>query len=284
MVGSRPAGRLASPGDTAVDAGAMTSRTTDWSRELRRQLEDHWTGQLRPRLAGLTDEEYLWEPVPGCWSIRPRGTSTAPIQGGSGALVIEFAAPAPAPAPAPVTTIAWRIGHVVVGVLAMRSASHFGGPAADCLSWDYPPSADDALASRRACASSTRRVQRGRSDGGLRAADGPRGGGLVVVQRAPAGQGPGGGQHDRHHGVGDGRPGNNVTTPVGDDREVTRGRRAWVTGTSGAGHRSGAEPRESAGGRPLGHGNRRVGPLGATRMGGSASPEPRGWAGQRAAL
>ncbi len=23
------------------------------------------------RLTGLTDEEYLWEPVPGCWSLRP---------------------------------------------------------------------------------------------------------------------------------------------------------------------------------------------------------------------
>lgn len=26
---------------------------------------------------GLTDEEYHWEPVPGMWGIRPRGTSTA---------------------------------------------------------------------------------------------------------------------------------------------------------------------------------------------------------------
>jgi hypothetical protein len=25
------------------------------------------------RLTGLGDEEYLWEPVPDCWSIRRRG-------------------------------------------------------------------------------------------------------------------------------------------------------------------------------------------------------------------
>ena len=24
---------------------------------------------LRQRLAGVTDEEYLWEPVPGCWTV-----------------------------------------------------------------------------------------------------------------------------------------------------------------------------------------------------------------------
>ena len=31
---------------------------------LRDQLTWHWDAQLRPRLDGLTDEEYLWEPVP----------------------------------------------------------------------------------------------------------------------------------------------------------------------------------------------------------------------------
>jgi hypothetical protein len=37
----------------------------------------YWESQLRPRLAGLTDEEYYWEPVPGCWSIRPGGHGVA---------------------------------------------------------------------------------------------------------------------------------------------------------------------------------------------------------------
>ncbi|MHB1712471.1 MAG: hypothetical protein ACYCV7_13905 [Acidimicrobiales bacterium] len=27
----------------------------------------------RPRLEDLDDDEYLWEPVLGCWSVRRRG-------------------------------------------------------------------------------------------------------------------------------------------------------------------------------------------------------------------
>ena len=37
----------------------------DWNRELVDQLDWHWNHHLRPRLDGLTDNEYLWEPVPG---------------------------------------------------------------------------------------------------------------------------------------------------------------------------------------------------------------------------
>ena len=50
------------------------------------------------------------------------------------------------PDPAPVTTIAWRIAHVTVEVLAMRSASHLGGPAASYEDWTYAATADEALA------------------------------------------------------------------------------------------------------------------------------------------
>lgn len=115
-----------------------------WNPLLHEQFSWHWSHQLRPRLDGLTDEEYLWEPVPGAWSVRPRGRSEAPVQGGSGSVVIEFAVPEPDPAP--VTTIAWRLGHVIVGCLAMRNASHFGAPAADYFSWEYAATADAALA------------------------------------------------------------------------------------------------------------------------------------------
>ena len=84
------------------------------------QLDWHWQHQLRPRLDGLTDDEYSWEPVPGSWSIRPRGTGAAPVQAGRGGFVIDFAFPPPDPPP--VTTIAWRLGHAVVGVLGARVA------------------------------------------------------------------------------------------------------------------------------------------------------------------
>jgi hypothetical protein len=92
----------------------------------------------------LTDDEYFWEPVPGCWSLRPRAESTAPIQAGSGDLVADFAMPEPDPPP--VTTIAWRLGHVLVGIFGLRNASHFGGPPVDYMSTEWPATAADALA------------------------------------------------------------------------------------------------------------------------------------------
>lgn len=118
--------------------------TIDWNHQLHDQLDWIWREQLRPRLDGLTDAEYLWEPAPGCWSIRPRAESTAARAAGGGDLVIEFAFPEPDPAP--VTTIAWRLGHVIVGVFGARVHSHFGGPAVDYDSFVYAGTAADALA------------------------------------------------------------------------------------------------------------------------------------------
>ncbi|AQZ67470.1 unnamed protein product [[Actinomadura] parvosata subsp. kistnae] len=115
-----------------------------WNALLREQIDWHWTNQLRPRLAGLTDDEYFWEPAPGSWNVRPRGTGTAPVQGGSGAMTIDFEIPPPDPAP--FTTISWRLAHVIVGVLAARNASHFGGKPADYHSFEYAATADEALA------------------------------------------------------------------------------------------------------------------------------------------
>jgi hypothetical protein len=70
----------------------------DWTGQLVEQLEWHWENQLRPRLDGLTDEEFLWEPVPGCWSIRPRGEGTAQVALGSGDFTADWAWPPPEPA------------------------------------------------------------------------------------------------------------------------------------------------------------------------------------------
>ncbi|MFC7403869.1 DinB family protein [Georgenia alba] len=115
-----------------------------WNDLLRDQLTWHWDHQVRERLDGLTDAEYFWEPTPGCWNVRPRGESTAPVKAGSGAMTIDFAFPEPYPPP--LTTIAWRLGHVIVGVLAMRNASHFGREPTDYNSFEYAPTADAALA------------------------------------------------------------------------------------------------------------------------------------------
>ncbi len=127
-----------------VGMETTTTSQIDWNTQFVEQLDFHWRHQLRPRLNGLTDDEYRWEPVPGAWNVRPRGTSTAPIAAGSGDFTIDFAMPEPDPAP--VTTIAWRIGHLVVGVLGARVASHFGGPPYDYATHDYPGDAARALA------------------------------------------------------------------------------------------------------------------------------------------
>ena len=89
----------------------------DWTTQLADQLDWHWQHMFRPRLDGLTDDEYLWEPVPGCWSLRRRAEATTPMAAGLGDVVADFAYPEPKPAP--FTTIAWRMGHMAIGVFGM---------------------------------------------------------------------------------------------------------------------------------------------------------------------
>jgi hypothetical protein len=45
------------------------------------------------RLTGLGDEEYLWEPVPGCWSLRRREDAGTPRAFGPGEWVLDLGAP-----------------------------------------------------------------------------------------------------------------------------------------------------------------------------------------------
>src|SRR5262245_46602695 len=65
-------------------------------------LSDEVWQRTRARVDGLTDEEYLWEPAPGCWSIRQRADGT---------WVADW--PLPPPEPEPFTTIAWRLWHLI---------------------------------------------------------------------------------------------------------------------------------------------------------------------------
>ncbi|HZD05081.1 MAG TPA: DinB family protein, partial [Longimicrobiales bacterium] len=119
-------------------------RVVDWRAQLIDQLDWHWQNQLRPRLDGLTDDEYLWEPVQGCWSIRPRGEAVSADPRGAGDYVIDWEHPAPDPSP--VTTIAWRIGHISIPVLGARAANHFGRGGVSAATTDWSPRAVDGLA------------------------------------------------------------------------------------------------------------------------------------------
>jgi len=71
-------------------------------------------------LADITDDEFFWEPVAGCWTVHDRSEKRASSADDSGRWVIDYEMPAPSPAP--VTTIAWRTVHIA---------------AVNYLYWDY---------------------------------------------------------------------------------------------------------------------------------------------------
>jgi DinB superfamily len=64
-------------------------------------LLDYAHHRLRDRLEGMSEREYLWEPAPGCWSVRAGedGVERVDLERGE-------------PDPAPLTTIAWRLWHI----------------------------------------------------------------------------------------------------------------------------------------------------------------------------
>jgi len=105
----------------------MSAMSVSWNKQHHDQLDWHWRTQFRPRLDGLTDDEYFWEPADGCWSVRRRGESTAPAALGAGDYLIDLAGTDLDPPP--VTTIAWRLAHIIVGCFVMRlDSAYFGGP------------------------------------------------------------------------------------------------------------------------------------------------------------
>ncbi len=88
--------------------------------------------RLTKRLEGMTDDEYLWEPAPGCWSLRPNADGT--MRGDWGFVFDEDP---------PLTTIAWRMSHILECLSGERCATLLGlqpEPALDLL----PPTADAA--------------------------------------------------------------------------------------------------------------------------------------------
>ncbi|MFL6136422.1 MAG: DinB family protein [Frankiaceae bacterium] len=75
---------------------------------------DYVWSRVRDRLGGLDQDEYLWEPAPGCWSVREH----------DGAWLADLARPEPVPPP--VTTIAWRLWHIASDCLAGYTSAGLG--------------------------------------------------------------------------------------------------------------------------------------------------------------
>lgn len=109
-------------------------------------FSDYVWGRLAERLDGLSDEEYFWEPVGGCWSILPASD-------GSWSWEAEW----PEPQPPPLTTIAWRLTHLTTPSVCAGGLRE-GNPVERFRSWlglspcpdrsprAVPPSAQAALA------------------------------------------------------------------------------------------------------------------------------------------
>jgi hypothetical protein len=83
-------------------------------------LDFRWNALIRSRLEGISDDEYLWEPIAGCLSIHPdaAGTYTRDPVGPT-----EF----------PLGTIAWRMAH-----LAFSLSNHPVAAVAFGGAWPKP--------------------------------------------------------------------------------------------------------------------------------------------------
>ena len=95
----------------------METKTVDL---LKSQMDDAWQSLLG-WLTGLTDTEFHWEPIPGCWTVHPDE---------GGRWISDYAIPDPDPPP--FTTIAWRLIHVTT--CKVMYWEHGFGPAK--LTWD----------------------------------------------------------------------------------------------------------------------------------------------------
>lgn len=96
---------------------------------------DYYAQRTVDRLEGLTDEEYFWEPIAGCWSVRQTAEG----------YVADWEYPAPDPAP--VTTIAWRLVHIIsfLSEHGLRAVAFEGGKASWVAPTVIPHSAQAAL-------------------------------------------------------------------------------------------------------------------------------------------
>lgn len=97
---------------------------------------------LQKILKNLSDAEYFWEPSQPCWSIRPKADNKTPHAFGNGDWVLEF--DREPKQPAPITTIAWRLCHLVHGQ-SLRSNYTFGDKNLTLHEFDFPTTAETAI-------------------------------------------------------------------------------------------------------------------------------------------
>jgi DinB superfamily len=96
-------------------------------------LWDEAWPRFSARLEGLTPDEYLWEPVAHCWTVRE-------TEDGAQADWAD-----PDPETPPVTTIAWRLWHIAVDCLDSYSARVFDSRGTEFVDQQFTLDVDEAL-------------------------------------------------------------------------------------------------------------------------------------------
>ncbi|HEY8439164.1 MAG TPA: DinB family protein [Candidatus Limnocylindrales bacterium] len=113
------------------ESPAIPTRLVQWLA-----MWDYIVEVLTDRVKGLTDEEFLWEPAPRTWSVRPNPSG--------GRNLVEQEVWAPTGDPAPPRTIAWSMGHLGSGV-AMRADWLVGSHSLTNDDFDWPLAADAGI-------------------------------------------------------------------------------------------------------------------------------------------
>lgn len=107
--------------------------TLDIRKELVDQMDFAWEHMFLPRMKGMKDSEYLWEPVDDVWTV---------YVDEEGETEVDENRPAN---PAPFTTIAWRVWHMT-DFFTRRWNGHFGPEDAPDLVTPIAFTADEGMA------------------------------------------------------------------------------------------------------------------------------------------
>lgn len=95
---------------------------------------DESYARVRTRLEDLTDEEFFWEPAPGCWRVF--------FDDASGRWSYDYEEPDPDPPP--FTTIGWRLVHIAL-CKVMYHEWAYGPKELTWLTIETPHTAADAI-------------------------------------------------------------------------------------------------------------------------------------------
>jgi hypothetical protein len=122
-------GQLAAPGRRA-DTLLSIMQSIEWFT-----LQRAW--------AGLTDDELLWEPVPGSWGVHRRSECRTPTPFGDGDWVVDFdfdlvVAAGEGNAIEPMTTVGWLLWHVGSVPERLAQLDFLGGSVSAATGWTSP--------------------------------------------------------------------------------------------------------------------------------------------------